>query len=120
MENLIENYPNNLKEDFISALYHRNRFIISTEVLESFSKKYKAVYEKYLIHNKIQEMISIREENISGTQEEVLFMKSVENIMSINYIDYMYVRIRDVSPIKMKVIIFISVNNNSKKVVVSP
>lgn len=61
MEAQLSNYTKNFKEEFINALYYNNKYILSTQILENFSKKYKAVYERYLINNKIQEMISIRE-----------------------------------------------------------
>lgn len=54
MESLIENYSKNIKEDFINALYNKNKYIVSTQILESFSKKYKAVYEKYSFNSKVQ------------------------------------------------------------------
>lgn len=109
MENVIESYKGNFKEDFLYAFYHKNKYIISSQILEDFSKKYKAVYEKYLINHKVQEMISIREENISPNQEEVLFLKTIENVMSKNYLEYFYVRIRNISPLKIKFVVYLCV-----------
>ena len=43
------------------AFNHKNKFILHSEVLEDFSKKYKAVYEKYLVAGKVHEFIAIRE-----------------------------------------------------------
>jgi chemotaxis methyl-accepting protein methylase len=44
-----------------------------------------AVYEKFLFANKIQELITIREHNLSD-QEDVLFVKGMDNIMVKNFI----------------------------------
>lgn len=77
MESTIDHYKGNIKQDFISALYNRNKYIQQTQILESFSKKYKAIYERYTINHKFQEMISIREENLSTNEEEVIFMKTI-------------------------------------------
>lgn len=43
------------------------------------------------------EYISIREESVSS-QEEILFVKGVENVMSRNYIEFLQVRVRTISP----------------------
>lgn len=64
-------------------------------------------------------MISIREENVSNNQEEVLFVRTVENIMSVNYLEFLHVKIRHISPTQMKMIVFICVNEKHKRVLVT-
>ena len=49
MENTFEMESKHLKEKFMYAFNHKNKFIIHSQVLEEFSKKYRALYEKYLV-----------------------------------------------------------------------
>ena len=42
-----------LKNEFLESVDHKYRYKIESTVLEEFSKKYKAVYQKYLISNKV-------------------------------------------------------------------
>lgn len=54
-------------------------------MLEEFSKKYKAVYDRFLINNKVQELLCIKEETLSD-KEEILFIQGVDNIMTQSYL----------------------------------
>lgn len=50
------------KENFLKNLKNKKgSILISSQILESFSGRYFALYDKYLISNKIQELITIRE-----------------------------------------------------------
>ena len=42
-----------LKEKFLDCLSRKNKYLLHYQILENFSKKYKAVYEKYIINGRI-------------------------------------------------------------------
>lgn len=68
LENTFEMESKQLKEKFMYAFNHKNKFILHSQVLEEFSKKYRAVYEKYLVGGKVHEFIAIREETITNQE----------------------------------------------------
>lgn len=49
-----------IKTKFLYALSHKYKYKLSETIMEEFSKKYKAVYDRYLVNNKIYEQISIK------------------------------------------------------------
>lgn len=65
LENVIDLPVKKIKEEFLSAFMKRNKYLVHSQILEDFSKKYRAVYEKYMIKGKIHELISIKEENLT-------------------------------------------------------
>lgn len=67
-----------------------------------------AVYEKFLFANKIQELITIREHNLSD-QEDVLFVKGMDNIMVKNFIQFLLVKIKPVANDQCKIVILCSI-----------
>lgn len=67
-----------------------------------------AVYEKFLFANKIQELITIREHNLSD-QEDVLFVKGMDNIMVKNFIQFLLVKIKPVVNDQCKIVILCSI-----------
>lgn len=66
LENVFDVDSKELKEKFMYSLAYKNKFIVFSQVLEEFSKKYKALYEKINANGRIYEFISIREESISN------------------------------------------------------
>jgi hypothetical protein len=80
-----------LKQRFLANMQGHYKYRLNSTVLEEFSKKYRAVYDRYLISNKIYEQISIKEESLSD-KEEVFFSKGVENIMTGNYLEFILVK----------------------------
>ena len=65
LENVINMEARKLKQEFLSSFTKKNQYLVHSQILEDFSKKYKAVYEKYMICGKVHELISIKEENFT-------------------------------------------------------
>lgn len=63
-------------------------------MLETFSIKYTAVYQKFAFEGKILDLITLREETMSE-QEEVLFAKGIKNIMTENFMEFALAKVKD-------------------------
>ena len=55
-----------LKPLFLSRLVTHYRLRIESSELEEFSKRYRAVYDSYLLGGRIYEQISIKEDSPDG------------------------------------------------------
>ena len=54
------------------------KFRVETNVLEEFSKKYQAIYDKYMFNGHVYDQINLKEEGISE-KDQIFFSKGVEN-----------------------------------------
>jgi tyrosyl-tRNA synthetase len=57
--------PQEFKQDMVEAFRKKFRFRVEETILEEFSKRYQAVYEKYLFNGKVYDQINLREEGVS-------------------------------------------------------
>jgi hypothetical protein len=61
-------------------------------LVEEFSKRYQAVYEKYMFNGQIYDQINLREEGVSE-REDVYFSKGVDNALTANIIEFILIRV---------------------------
>ena len=119
LETVFEEPAEVLKYQFLKKYEEQcYTYLMQSQVLQTFSNKYSAIYAKHVFSNatsqgnKIIEHIFIEEK--SNKSEEVLFLKGLDNIMSKKSIEFVFVKIKSVSEEKSKLVVFGSFSKHSK------
>ena len=118
LETIFHCSPELLREEFLSKYQEQSfTFLMQTQTLETFSHKYSAVYAKHVFSqnqiNKIFEHIFI-EEKSNKSLEEVLFLRGIDNLMMKKSIEFILVKIKQITDEKSKLIVIGSFSKNAK------